>query len=117
MRTACTSCRWNRMSFAAPQRAAYVFTVHETVLRDAMSSDSLDPAGIYFGTRSGKVYGSRDEGKSWKKLVDGLPQILCLKAAVVQMDGAPPPKPNLKPETSKRRKTSGTKRVKRTKSN
>src|SRR4030088_997936 len=29
MRTACTSCRWNRMSFAAPQRAVYVFTVPE----------------------------------------------------------------------------------------
>ena len=103
---------WEALGQGLPQIGA-----HETVLRDAMSSDSLDPAGIYFGTRSGKVYGSRDEGKSWKKLVDGLPQILCLKAAVVQMDGAPTTKPNLKLETSKRRKTSGTKRVKRTKSN
>src|SRR6267143_3789264 len=29
MRTACTSCRWNRMSFAAPQRAIYEFTEPE----------------------------------------------------------------------------------------
>src|SRR2546428_13725142 len=29
MRTACTSCRWNRMSFAAPQTAIYEFTVPE----------------------------------------------------------------------------------------
>src|SRR6266851_2838492 len=29
MRTARTSCRWNRMSFAAPQRAIYEFTVPE----------------------------------------------------------------------------------------
>src|SRR6266403_5045086 len=29
MRTACTSCRWNRMSFAALQRVIYEFTVPE----------------------------------------------------------------------------------------
>src|SRR6266436_3305402 len=29
MRTACTSCRWNRMSFAALRRAIYEFTVPE----------------------------------------------------------------------------------------
>src|ERR1700680_2546266 len=29
MRTAGTSCRWNRSSLAAPQRAAYGFTVPE----------------------------------------------------------------------------------------
>src|SRR5207237_2572437 len=93
------------------QKCAY-----ETVLRDAMSSDSFDPAVIYFGTLSGKVYGSRDEGKSWKKIVDGLPQILCVKAAVVHMDGAPTTKSNLKSKIPKRRKTARTKRVRRGKS-
>src|ERR1700694_1839040 len=29
MRTACTSCPWSRMSFAAPQRTSYEFTVPE----------------------------------------------------------------------------------------
>ncbi|MGC2284206.1 MAG: hypothetical protein WA542_03050 [Candidatus Acidiferrum sp.] len=57
-----------------------------------MSPDSLDPVGIYFGTRSGKLYASRDEGKSWKKILDGLPQILCVKAAIIQKDGVPTPK-------------------------
>ncbi len=102
---------WEALDRGLPQRGAY-----ETVLRDAMSSDSLDPAGIYFGTRSGKVYGSRDEGKSWKKIVDGLPQILCVKAAVVHMDGAPTTKPNLKSKIPKRGKTGRTKRVRRGKS-
>src|ERR1700730_4609019 len=102
---------WEALDRGLPQKGAY-----ETVLRDAMSSDSLDPVGIYFGTRSGKVYGSRDEGKSWKKIVEGLPQILCVKAAVVHMDGAPTTKPNLKSKTPKRRKTARTKRVRRGKS-
>jgi len=102
---------WEALSRGLPQKGAY-----ETVLRDALSSDSLDPAGIYFGTRSGKLYGSRDEGKSWKKIVEGLPQILCVKAAVVHMDGAPTTKPNLKSKIPKRRKTAGTKRIRHGKS-
>jgi len=102
---------WEALSRGLPQKGAY-----ETVLRDALSSDSLDPAGIYFGTRSGKLYGSRDEGKSWKKIVEGLPQILCVKAAVVHMDGAPTTKPNLKSKTAKREKPTRTKSVMRRRS-
>jgi hypothetical protein len=46
-----------------------------------MDADTLNPAGIYFGTRSGKVYGSRDEGETWRMILDGLPAITCVKAA------------------------------------
>jgi hypothetical protein len=60
----------------------------ETVLRDAMASDTLDPAGIYFGTRSGMVYGSNDDGKSWQVILEGVPPVVCVHAAVVG-DGAP----------------------------
>jgi serine/threonine protein kinase/photosystem II stability/assembly factor-like uncharacterized protein len=102
---------WEALDRGLPQKGAY-----ETVLRDALSSDSFDPAGIYFGTRSGKVYGSRDEGKSWKKIVEGLPQILCVKAAVVRLDGAPTTKPNSKSKTAKKEKTTRTKSVMRRKS-
>ncbi len=102
---------WEALSRGLPQKGAY-----ETVLRDALSSDSLDPAGIYFGTRSGKIYGSKDEGKSWKKIVEGLPQILCVKAAVVHMDRGPTAKPNLKSRIQKKRKTAHTRRARREKS-
>jgi hypothetical protein len=86
------------------------------VLRDALSADSLDPAGIYFGTRSGKIYASRDEGKSWKKIVEGLPQILCVKAAVIHMDGAPATRPSVKPKRGTKHKSARTKRISRGKS-
>ncbi len=102
---------WEALGKGLPQKGAY-----ETVLRDALSCDSLDPAGIYFGTRSGKLYGSKDEGKTWKKILEGLPQILCVKATVVHLDGVPTAKPNLKSKTAKKRKTARAKDLKRGKS-
>lgn len=70
--------RWKAMSKGLPQKDAY-----ETVLRDALAADSLDPAGVYFGTRSGKLFGSANGGKSWSALLDGLPPILTVKTAVI----------------------------------
>ncbi|MEO6462428.1 MAG: exo-alpha-sialidase [Candidatus Eisenbacteria bacterium] len=69
---------WEALTNGLPQQQAY-----ETVLRDAMAADTLDPAGIYFGTRSGKLYGSADGGTSWSRLADGLPPITCVKTAVI----------------------------------
>jgi hypothetical protein len=57
--------------------------VYETVLRDSMAADALEPAGIYFGTRSGKLYASRDEGGNWRQILNGLPAITCVKAVTV----------------------------------
>jgi photosystem II stability/assembly factor-like uncharacterized protein len=70
--------RWKAMSRGLPQKDAL-----ETVVRDALAVDSLDPAGVYFGTRSGKLFGSTDEGKSWSTLTDGLPPIVAVKTATV----------------------------------
>lgn len=72
--------RWEAMTRGLPQKGAY-----ETVLRDAMAVDSLDPAGVYFGTRSGKLFGSADEGSSWSALLDGLPPIVFVEAATVSL--------------------------------
>ena len=77
-RTQNAGASWEPLTRGLPQQGAY-----ETVLRDSMVTDSLDPAGVYFGTRSGKLYGSRDAGKTWKELVNGLPQIVCVASAVV----------------------------------
>jgi len=52
-------------------------------LRDAMNTDGLDPAGIYFGTRSGELFGSTDEGRNWKMILSGLPSVVCVKAVVI----------------------------------
>ena len=68
--------KWEAMSDGLPQVNAY-----ETVLRDAMAVDTLDTPGVYFGTRNGKLFGSRDEGETWSALADGLPPIVAVKAA------------------------------------
>ena len=69
---------WEPLTRGLPQKNAL-----ETVLRDSLTADTLDPAGIYFGTRSGKVFGSADEGKSWQLIQEGLPPVVCVRAAVL----------------------------------
>lgn len=69
---------WQPQGKGLPQQDAW-----ETVLRDALAVDTLDPAGVYFGTRSGRVFASRDEGRGWKRLVEGLPPVCCVKVASV----------------------------------
>ncbi len=77
-RTRNAGASWEPLTRGLAQQRAY-----ETVLRDGMVTDSLDPVGIYFGTRSGKLYASRDAGRTWKELLNGLPQIVCVASAVV----------------------------------
>ena len=77
-RTRDAGASWEPLSRGLPQEDAY-----ETVLRDALDVDRGEPAGVYFGTRSGRVYASRDEGESWAPLREQLPPVVCVKAAVV----------------------------------
>jgi len=67
---------WQPLSEGLPQRDAF-----ETVVRDAMGTDQEQRAGIYFGTRSGKLFASRDDGESWTALAQGLPPIVSVRAA------------------------------------
>jgi photosystem II stability/assembly factor-like uncharacterized protein len=69
---------WQPMTRGLPQKDAL-----ETVLRDALTTDGFEKAGVYFGTRSGKLFASRDSGTSWTQLADGLPPIVCVKTAAV----------------------------------
>jgi photosystem II stability/assembly factor-like uncharacterized protein len=77
-RTQNAGASWEPMTRGLPQKDAL-----ETILRDSMTTDTCDPAGIYFGTRSGKVYGSSDDGKSWRAIIEGLPPVVCVRAALV----------------------------------
>ncbi|MFZ3555555.1 MULTISPECIES: WD40/YVTN/BNR-like repeat-containing protein [unclassified Streptomyces] len=54
-----------------------------TVLRDALCTDDNDPAGVYFGNRNGEVFASADDGDTWEQVASHLPDVLCVRAAVV----------------------------------
>jgi hypothetical protein len=88
---------WEPLMRGLPQKRAY-----ETVLRDGTAADSFDPVGIYFGTRSGQLFGSRDEGKTWGKILEGLPSVVCVRTAVVEdsSDGLVPTLPKAAPAPS-----------------
>ena len=68
---------WTALSDGLPER------FWSAVMRDALCVDNADPAGVYFGSRSGEVYGSRDEGESWHLIAQHLPDVLSVRAAVV----------------------------------
>jgi serine/threonine protein kinase len=106
-RTRNAGASWEPLVRGLPQKGAY-----ETVLRDAITADSFDPAGIYFGTRSGQLFGSRDEGRSWQKILEGLPSVVCLRNAVFEdaSGGSQPALSKPTPSTPSRSKPLSTRR-------
>jgi photosystem II stability/assembly factor-like uncharacterized protein len=77
-RTADAGRSWEPLTTGLPQEDHY-----GTVLRDALCTDDNDPAGVYFGNRNGEVYASADDGDSWQQLAAHLPDVLCVRAAVI----------------------------------
>ena len=65
---------WESLTNGLPQRDCYV-----NVLRDAMSVDTLDGCGVYFGTTGGQVYASADGGDSWNAIVQNLPAVYSIE--------------------------------------
>ncbi|UJX44046.1 sialidase family protein [Xanthobacter sp. YC-JY1] len=70
---------WQALRSGLPQKDAYF-----NVLRQAMATDTLEPAGVYFGTGSGEIYASADEGESWTRLAEHLPTISSVETLVVE---------------------------------
>ena len=69
---------WDPLTEGLPQEDAL-----ETILRDNLKADANDPTGLYFGTRSGKLFGSKNGGDSWTMITEGLPAITCVKTAKI----------------------------------
>ncbi len=70
---------WQALTKGLPQKDCYV-----NILRDAMSVDTLDKCGVYFGTTGGQVYASADAGNTWKCLAHDLPSVLSVEAQVLK---------------------------------
>jgi hypothetical protein len=50
----------------------------------ALTADACDPIGLYFGTTSGELWASVDEGKRWRCIAQHLPEIYAVEAAEVE---------------------------------
>ncbi|MCE0505325.1 exo-alpha-sialidase [Roseivivax sp. GX 12232] len=66
---------WSPRQVGLPERDCFF-----TVLRQAMATDREADPGVYFGTNSGSVFGSRDGGESWEEIARHLPTVLCVEA-------------------------------------
>jgi photosystem II stability/assembly factor-like uncharacterized protein len=67
---------WQRQATGLPKTQAWL-----TVKRQAMTADNGSPVGVYFGTTSGEIWGSRDEGRTWKCLAAHLPHVYAVEVA------------------------------------
>jgi photosystem II stability/assembly factor-like uncharacterized protein len=67
---------WQRQDKGLPQEQAWW-----TVMRQAMTADARDPVGLYFGTTSGELWMSGDEGENWDCIARHLPEIFAVEAA------------------------------------
>jgi hypothetical protein len=48
-----------------------------------MTSDKHDQPGVYFGTSTGQVFASADEGESWTEVASYLPAISSVDVAIL----------------------------------
>ncbi len=67
---------WQRQAAGMPSTQAWW-----TVKRQAMTNDVYDPVGLYFGTTSGELWMSRNEGKRWTCIARHLPEIYAVETA------------------------------------
>ncbi|HEX6342661.1 exo-alpha-sialidase [Umezawaea sp.] len=70
---------WTALSEGLPDEGFY-----SSVLRDALCVDTATPAGVYFGSRTGEVFASADEGDHWHRVAEHLPDVLTVRAAVIR---------------------------------
>jgi len=69
---------WQRLDAGLPRSQAWW-----TVKRQAMAADASNPIGLYFGTTSGELWTSRDEGRRWACISRHLPEIYAVETAVL----------------------------------
>jgi len=69
---------WERQDRGLPREHAWW-----TVKRQCMAQDAHDPLGVYLGTTSGELWGSINEGRSWRCIGRHLPHIYSVEVAGV----------------------------------
>ncbi|MBW3589150.1 MAG: glycoside hydrolase [Actinobacteria bacterium] len=69
---------WESFGDGLPQQDAFM-----GIYREGLTVDEMDPAGIYFGTNTGHLYSSLDEGTKWQRITADLPPVYSVTAAAL----------------------------------
>jgi hypothetical protein len=69
---------WERQDRGFPREHAWL-----TTKRQGFSRDGCDPLGLYFGTTSGELWISRNEGAAWRQIAAHLPEIYSVEAVML----------------------------------
>lgn len=69
---------WQRLDAGFPAEQAWW-----TVKRQAMTADAADSIGLYFGTTSGELWMSSNEGREWSCIARHLPEIYSVETAEI----------------------------------
>jgi photosystem II stability/assembly factor-like uncharacterized protein len=69
---------WQPQRSGLPQENARI-----GVLRQGMTIDTHDTPGVYFGTSTGQVFASADEGETWSEIASYLPSISSVDVAIL----------------------------------
>ena len=77
-RTSDAGSTWQRLDRGLPQSDA-----HLGVLREGLAIDTNDVPGLYFGTSTGQVFASADEGDSWSEIASYLPAVSSVEVALL----------------------------------
>ena len=69
---------WQALTDGLPGPADY-----QSVYREGLDTDGLEPEGVYVGTSNGQVYASSDGGDHWLRLPGTLPPVLSVTCAAI----------------------------------
>ena len=71
---------WHALTTGLPQQHAYM-----NVMRMAVATDTIEPAGVYVGTQGGHLLASRDGGDRWDVIFNWLPPIYSVETAILEV--------------------------------
>lgn len=69
---------WTELGNGLPADGFYA-----AVMRDAMTADNAPQTGLYLGSRDGSIFASNDAGESWRQIAEHLPDVMCLRSALI----------------------------------
>lgn len=69
---------WERLTKGLPGPSDY-----QSVYREGLDTDGLDPEGVYLGTSNGEVYYGAEGGEHWTRLPGTLPPVLSVTAVAL----------------------------------